>query len=255
MTNSGDNDFHRNNDLGGRKYTDSEQLLIHMLSAGLRARDPDLDPLYVHGLGVRPRDYIPAYTKIAGFVYELAKNLVAYPFPSRIRPKTLEEWIEIVTAIKLSGTPVPKQAIADGVVDKEGALHIDLGTKVVSQPIESIELTIDLRGLQEEPQTFRAEKIVEPEEANSADPNCASYVDAKGHLFVRGPDGLMHEIGVPYPKPMKVKRTLEDIDPEKAKAILLRVADLFPGLYRNGEEPVSGSDLVQELSILIQTSL
>lgn len=193
MTDSGNKpEWHKNNDLGGRDYTHAEQQLLMFLSAGIRSRDPLFrgvnGSLGMPPDNVRPRDYIPAYTKVAGFIYELARNLTVYPFPPQIPQKTLEEWILIVTALKVPGYEEPPP----------GLHHIETRLLLDGEVV-----------------------------ASSADPD--PLVESR-------------------------KINIEAIDPEKAKAILLRLCDQFPELVDGEDQPVNAGDLVEELGILLRAA-
>jgi hypothetical protein len=208
MTDYGSEGYHKNNDLGGRLYTDKEQLLIHFISAGLRQRDPFL----TGGLNkagrlsrtcmmppddVRPRDYIPAYTKIAGFVYELAKNLTVFPFPPQIPKKSVAEWVGIVANLK-----IPEAEEKPEPLEQTALKHVE------------VRLLLD-------------NKVV----ASTADP--APPWEAAADE--------------------KTASSIEVMDPEKAKAILIRICDAFPGLLTDNE--VASSDLAMELGLLIRSSV
>jgi hypothetical protein len=273
MTDSG-NDFpwHKNNDLGGREYTEAEQTLIYRISAGLRGRDPFLSGKFEgagfisrnYGMppeGVRPRDYIPAYTKIAGFVYELAKNLQSFPFPPSIPKKSLTDWIQIVTDLPVhwvavpiddetsdpnrNGDLFPKALPEEDDFEMEGSLfsdHVRAERELFSDdmetggfPVDSVKAMLD-QGFLDKDGTFHADlgtKVVSLP---------AESIEVKidlGELEEEEPSA-----------PVKVGISIE---PEKAKAILLHLVDRFQGLLT--DEPVPAADLVHELSLLLRSSV
>ena len=244
MTDSGNNDYHRNNDLGGRQYSEAEQHLIYSISAGLRGRDPFLSGKFAgagylsrsYGMppdGVRPRDYIPAYTKVAGFVYELAKNLQAFPFPPSIPKKSLADWIRIVTDLPVYGMTVPIDGEPSGP---------NLNGDVFPEALPETRMTLDEW---EKVKPSEAEDTVPEKKMTMVMREPLEYMTVEV-VVERGDDSA--EDGETEAAP---RVDIEAIDPEKAKAILIRLCDSFPGLIAEGNEPVSGGDLLQELTILL----
>lgn len=239
MTDSGNKPPKLLNDLGGHEYPADVQQLIHTLAMSLKARSEpfnDLSVMLAPG-GPRPRDYIFLWTKTAGFIYELARNLEAYPVAPKVPQLSLLEWLTIITDIRFAsgkkespprpiisdeerdaltaGLPTTgfdldriSRAIEEGSVDQDGTLRVNLGNIQVKQPVDSIDVTIS--------------------------------VDSVAKAIS---DGIIE----PPPKPV------DSIDPEKAKAILIRICEEFPGLL--SEEYVSGGDLTQELMILLRSAL
>lgn len=217
MTESGNvNPFSRNNDLGGHEYTDEEQRLIMALSGVLRGRDKDLSvatswAAIRKDLAPRPRDYIFLYVKAAGFVFELVKNLKAYPLPKPMAEKSVADWLEIVTGYAFEvgeeKTPAPPEE---------------------PSPTEIV-IGIDM--------AEREDHLMD-----------AFYYATGGRPMVADPLGLKAF----SEEPRSRKQAIEEMSPERAKAILLRITDLFPG-FTNGEDAVPGADLVDELGLLLRS--
>lgn len=195
MTDSGTTPNHwKNNDLGGHAYTDEETAIIHAIAMLLKGRDKGLADAasIVNGTAPRPRDYIQLYTKTAGFIYELAKNLVAFPLPPNIPQKSIAEWIDLITG-RLAGAPPAR------------------GPRIQRVPPERF---LEGTGFQ---------------------------VDSVAQAIA---DGVLE---------VPAKRRIDGIDPEKAKAILIRICEEFPGLLN--DEDTDCMYVVTELTILLRSAL
>jgi hypothetical protein len=191
MTDSGNTPNHwKNNDLGGHSYTDEEAAVIHAIAMLLKGRDPSLTMTAIVGGGTwRPREYMKLYTKAAGVVYELAKNLAAFPLPPNIPQKSVAAWADLITGRLVKSTT-------------QAAVHTD-GT----------------------PDDIYGERLVIEETLRPVVP--------LDHITIRLSIG-------------KEATTVEDIDPEKAKAVVIDLCKKFPGLLT--DEAVDGGELLMEMS-------
>lgn len=191
MTDSGNTPNHwKNNDLGGHSYTDEEAAVIHAIAMLIKGRDPSLSAAaIVGGTAWRPREYMKLYTKAAGVVYELAKNLAAFPLPPNIPQKSVAAWADIITG-RLVKSP-------NGTVTLRDMTPYDLDRERLE-----MEQTI-------------------------------GQAVALDHITVRLTIG-------------KETTKIEDVEPEKAKAILVDLCKKFPGLLT--DEDVNGAELLMEMS-------
>lgn len=222
MTDSGSKPPRPQNDLGGHEYTDEEQQLIHALAMTLRSRGQSFEDMnaIISGKGPRPRDYIFLYTKTAGFVYELAKNLEAYPLPPRVPKKSIHDWLSIVTDINFAGRKKAERFSATITDEEFNALTVDF-------PADDSEVDSVANAVRE--------GIVDGETGALKNVRVSLLMDGK-EIAHSGPGSR-----------------IENMDPERAKAILIRLCEAFPGLV--SDEHVDGSSVIQELTLLLRSSL
>jgi hypothetical protein len=141
-----ENPYRKNNELGGHIYSEAEEMLILNIASLLRARDDGLQKAVSHsnivkGLAPRPREYIFLYTKSAGFVYELAKNLHAYPPPTGVEQKSVCDWLTIVLGHSFKSVACEQLTIQETAVPSEGLLEDSVSALIADGIIENPEAT------------------------------------------------------------------------------------------------------------------
>lgn len=227
-------DYSKNNDLGGHVYTDSEMQQIASIAMLLRERDWTLKNPWNAKPGTmpRPRDYIPMFTKSAGFLFELAKNLAAFPLGPNIPAKSIDDWLAIILKEKFGNSPptplAPFELRRHGPgtgFDSSGMLEsmrqAEVEASLPGLHHVDIQLTIEPEALKElivEPVTMQYESIAGP-----TDPDA--------------------DVEMPVPD------WVVNCDPLRAREILVQLCMHEPGLFVD-DLSISGGDLLSTVNEL-----